>query len=128
MHINVSFFIESDTNHAQESREQLKRTLACFQRKRPQLVDVLHPDEKADYRTMSRNFKDFIQKEYDILENLFSEDTCLDMINETYNHFVAGSYGKISLAEFIELTDSLFPDAMKINSMLKNIYETFTGS
>lgn len=127
MHINVSFFIESDKNHAQESREHLERTLACFQRKRPPLVDVLHPDEKADYRTMSRNFKDFLQIEYDILEDLFSEDTRLDMMNETYNHFVGGDYGKISSDEFIELTQTLFPPAMQIYEYLRNIFETFTG-
>jgi hypothetical protein len=52
-----------------------------------------------------------------------------DIINESYNHFESGSYGKLSEQDFFELCGSILPETL--NGRVKHfegIYDAFVAA
>ena len=108
MHLNVSFYIEH-VAPGNNGVSTLHKCLESFNRKKPDLADIF--DNKGNLQQMTAAFETLVKNEYRRLKTLLNDGTALDIINEMFNHVVAGDYGKVSENQFKELVAQILPSA-----------------
>ena len=77
---------------------------------------------------MSNHFESLVKQEELDLGKFLNLHAVLDIINETYNYVESGSYGNLSMDQFLSLAKEILPSTLVNPQTLKRIFAVFTGS
>ena len=116
--------MESD-REPPENQNELFKSLITIQKKMPDRIDIFNQTNQED---LSNHFESLVKQEESDLGQFLNLHAVLDIINETYNYVESGSYGNLTMDQFLSLAREILPSTLVNPQTLKRIFAVFTGS